>query len=168
MHKIVFYIQLLLLAALLTSCEEESEELQLNDLVNQEYEAKKNRLFAATINFEEFEANKVELDSFDGQWILWAHNDWKQVKVFLPYLKEQFYLANDSNGIEMRYKESGGEWYSSSWSKNEPYLNIEVSRMDTALNQLFGKFEGRLYNESSKEEVFVDRGVFNRLQYGIE
>jgi hypothetical protein len=159
MHKI-FYFHLLLFAVILTSCEEEAEDLQLNDLVNQEYETKKNRLFAATINFEEFEANEVELDSLDGQWIIWAHNERKQVKVFLPTLKEQYYLANDSNGIEMRYKESGGEWYSSNWSKKVPNFNFEISSSDTALNQIFGKFEGRLYNESSKEELFVDRGVF--------
>lgn len=167
MHKI-FNIHLLLFVVILTSCEEEAEDLQLNDLVNQEYEAKKNRLFAATINFEEFEANEVELDSFDGQWIIWAHNQQKQMKVFLPTIEEQFYIANDSNGIEMRYKESGGEWYSSSWSKKAPSFNFEINRIDTTLNQLFGKFEGRLYNEGSKDELFVDRGVFNRLQYRIE
>lgn len=168
MHKIVFYIQLLILATLLTSCEEESEELQLNDLVNQEYEAKKNRFFAATVGFEEFETNKVELDSINGHWIIWASSENEQLKLYLPFLKEQVFWGNDSNNVEILYKKSGGEWHRSNWSKKEPYSKIEITRMDTALNQLFGKFEGRLYNESAKHELFVDQGVFNRLQYQIE
>lgn len=167
MQKLAFlFFGLILLA--LASCEEEKEELMLDDFVNQEYEAQKNRFFAATINFRDFEAKEVELDSFNGQWIIWAHNSQKQLKIFLPYLRVQKYVANDSNGVEMRYKESGGEWYHSSWAKNNPFFVFEINRFDTSANQLFGKFEGTLFNESQQEELFVDRGVFNRLQYPIE
>lgn len=164
MRRGIYCLLFVLLIVVFSSCEEEPEDLQINDFVNQEYEAKKNRLFAATIGFEEFEASKVEVDSFNGQWIFWAFNESKQVKILLPYIKIQSYFATDSNEIEMRYKQQGGEWYSSIRAKKSPHLNIEITQVDSTIRHLFGRFEGEIFNEKS-EKLFVKRGVFNRVKY---
>lgn len=165
MNKSIFTFLFTLFLFFFSSCEEEEQELQLNDFVNQEYEAKKNRLFAATIGFEEFEAYQAQVDSIDGRWIFWAKNNYREVKMFLPSLKEQLYLANDTNGVELTHLVYGRNWESSYYKKKAPNVIVNISQIDTVLKQVFGTFEATIYN-SRGEETYVKRGVFNRVKLG--
>lgn len=165
MRRGIYCLLFVLLIVAFSSCEEEPEDLQINDFVNQEYEAKKNRLFAATIGFEEFEAYQAQVDSVHGRWVFWAKNNNREVKIFLPSLREQLYLANDTNGVELAHLIYGKDWDRSFYRKKTPNVIVNISRIDTVLNHVFGTFEATVYNNQG-DETYIKRGVFNRVKLG--
>lgn len=165
MRRGIYCLLFILSIVAFSSCEEEPEDLQINDFVNQEYEAKKNRLFAATIGFEEFEAYQAQVDSVHGRWVFWAKNNNREVKIFLPSLREQLYLANDSNGVKLEHLIYGNDWDRSTYGKKVPNVIVNVSRIDTVLNHVFGTFEATVYNNQG-DETYIKRGVFNRVKLG--
>lgn len=164
MRRGIYCLLFVLLIVVFSSCEEEPEDLQINDFVNQEYEAKKNRLFAATIGFEEFEASEVLVDSINNEWLLRGKNNKEELSLYLPVLKIGTFQGNDSNTVRMVYMEYGVSYYISNVENKTTQVEIQITKIDSSTNSVYGKYNGIMYGIPNMDKKFVDGGVFNNLK----
>jgi|GEM_PF-6021423 len=167
LYRNIFFLSLIFLIA----CQEDGDELTLNDLQQSEIRQSNQFKFTAKVELLDFKTNAVTFQDGDSIFLIRALRSQEEMILSIPFLGIGSFSGSSDPNVYITFLDQGKRYYSTNNFRLSSDAAILITEIDTSLKTFSASFSGTLYDlassnpEAKQNQVSIKSGELRNVSY---